>query len=334
MSDHKSVAVSTLKSLAIPILVLVVWLAWLSWERLKPPAMVLQGQIEAQEYSVSSKVPGRVNELMVRRGDPVSIGDPVFEIDSPEVAAKMEQAAGAADAAGAMADAARVGARQQELEAARDQWQTARAARELAEKTYNRMLALVEEGVLPEQRRDEAFAAFQAARFTEDAAFQLFSMAQEGARAEVISAADGQQRSAAGLVAEVEAAREELLVRSRWDGEIANVLLHEGELAPQGFPVVTVVDMKDAWALFQVREDLLAQFPKDSVWQVTLPALGGQTVEMRVSAISVLGDFATWRASHGSGPYDLRTFEVELRPINTIDGLRAGMSALIAIPPQ
>ncbi len=42
---------------------------------------------------------------------------------------------------------------------------------------------------------------------------------------------------------EVESYEADTRIESRYNGEVAQVLLHEGELAPQGFPVVTVVDV-------------------------------------------------------------------------------------------
>ena len=309
------------------------WLAWAFWAAYRPSALLLQGEIEAQQYNVSSKVPGRIAAVYVRRGDSVAVGDRIFLMDSPEVDAKRQQAQGAARSAEALARMARDGARDQEVRAARDQWRVAQAARELAEKTWQRLDALYEDGVIPAQRRDEALAALQAARFPEEAALEVLSLTEEGAREEAIDAAEGQVEAAEGLVAEVDAAADDVLIASRWDGEVANVFLHAGELAPQGFPVVTLVDLADAWALFQVREDLLHRFPMGSVHEVRLPGLQDRIVTMRVVRSSVLGEFATWRATHGSGAFDLRTFEVELRPEAPIDGLRAGMSVLMELEP-
>ena len=314
-------------------LAIIAWLLWAFWSAYAPRPVLLQGEIEARQYSVSSKVPGRIAELFVRRGDRVEVGDRMFRIDSPELDAKREQAQGAAQSAEALARMARDGARDQEIRAARDQWRVAQAARELAEKTWRRLANLYEEGVIPEQQRDEAWAAFQAARFAEEAALEVLSVAEEGAREEAIDAAEGQARAAEGLVAEVAAAADDIDITARWSGEVANVFLNAGELAPQGFPVVTLVDMNDAWAVFQVREDLLHRFELGSTHRVRLPALQDQEITMQVARSSVLGEFATWRATHGSDAFDLRTFEVELRPEAPIAGLRAGMSVLISLDP-
>jgi HlyD family secretion protein len=309
--------------------VLLVWLAWSFWDAYRPKALVLQGQIEATEYTVSSKVPGRIAEVLVRKGDLVEVGQLVFRIDSPELEAKLAQAEGGKQAASAIAKAADNGARAQEIEAARDQWQTAKAAEELSAKTLQRMENLLADGVIPLQRRDEVYAAHEAAKYTTQAAYQLYSMAQEGARSETREAAKGQEQIASGVVAEVEAMKEDTEIHSHWSGEVATVFLHAGELAPQGFPVVSVIDIDDPWAIFQVREDYLKNVSKGAEIQVRIPALGGGLYAFEISHISVMGDFATWRATSATAGYDLKTFEVEARPVAPIKDLRVGMTTLL-----
>lgn len=316
-------------ALLMVVVVPVAWIGWAFWHAYQPEKLVLQGQIEAQQFSVASKIPGRISEVLVRRGDQVEVGQLVFTIDSPELEAKLEQAKGTEQAAGAAETAVDRGAREQEKLAARDQWQTAKAAEDLAAKTYQRLQNLFDEGVASEQRRDEAFAAYQATQYTAQAAYQMYSLAEEGARDETRDAAAGQVRAASGLVAEAQALKNDLRIVSPFRGEVSNVFLHPGELAPQGFPVVTIIDVSQAWAVFQVREDLLQRIPKGSQINVMIPSLGDQAFAFEVQHISVMGDFATWRATSSTDGYDLRTFEVEARPSSPIEGLRAGMTVLL-----
>jgi HlyD family secretion protein len=51
-------------------------------------------------------------------------------------------------------------------------------------------------------------------------------------------------------------------------------------------------------------------------------------VEAEVRYIAPLGDFATKRATRATGDFDLKTFEVRLYPLQAVQGLRPGMSAL------
>ncbi len=101
--------------------VVVFWLVFGFWRAYQPEDYRLQGQIEARQYSISSKVPGRIGEVLVRKGDEVQPGQLIFTIYSPELDAKLVQARAGRDAAGAMAQQAENGARSQEIQAAKDQ---------------------------------------------------------------------------------------------------------------------------------------------------------------------------------------------------------------------
>ncbi|EKO3589271.1 HlyD family secretion protein [Vibrio metschnikovii] len=316
--------------IVISVVAAVAWIGYSFYQAYQPQPIRLQGQIESQQYSISSKVPGRIDQVFVRKGDLVSKGQLIFTIHSPEIEAKLEQAMAGQRAAGALAQEAETGSRSQQIQAARDQWLTAKAAADLAEKTYLRVNNLFEQGVVAEQRRDEANTQWRAARYSENAALQMYEMAKEGARKETILAASENERMAAGAVAEVEAYAADTRIESWFDGEVSQVLMQAGELAPQGFPVVTVVDRADSWAVFNVREDLLRHFEQGASFKAFLPALN-QYVEFTVTHIAVMGDFATWRSTDSSQGFDLRTFEVEARPTQPIDGLRMGMSVAVEL---
>jgi len=318
----------TLLAVAI-VATIVIWLAVRFHQAYKQAPPRLQGQIEAREYSISSKVPGRIGHVLVRRGDPVTAGQTIFTLTSPEIEAKLQQAEAGRAAAGALARQAQNGARPQQVRAAREQWLKAKAAADLMEKTYVRIQSLYEDGVLPEQKRDEVYTKWQAALHTEKAAREVYEMAEEGARKEIKEAARAKENMAAAMVKEVEAFADETTVKTYHDGEVSQVLLRAGELAPRGFPVVTIIDMNDAWAVLQVREDLLEHFAKGKEFEARIPALGNSSYRFKVTYLAVMGDFATWRPTDTSTGFDVRTFEIEARPVKPIEGLRVGMSVLV-----
>ena len=307
-----------------------VWVAYHFYQSSKPGPIRLQGMIESQQYSISSKLPGRIDQVLVRKGDEVAKGQLIFTIHSPEIEAKLQQAEAGQQAAGAMVEQAENGAREQEVQAAKDQWLKAQAAAALWEKTFERVNSLFEEGVIAEQKKDEAQTQWEAAKLTENAALQVYEMAKEGARKEIKKAATAKEEMAKGAVAEVKAYVSETEIQSRFDGEVSQVLLQSGELAPQGFPVVTVIDTKDSWAVLNVREDYLSHFSKGSTFMAYLPALDKE-VEFTVTHIAPMGDFATWRSTDANQGFDLRTFEVEARPTQPVEGLRMGMSVAVEL---
>ncbi|EEY38443.1 HlyD family secretion protein [Vibrio mimicus] len=306
------------------------WIGYRFYQAYQPEPVTLQGQIESQQYSISSKVPGRIDQVLIRKGDQVEKGQLIFTLLSPEIDAKLEQAIAGQKAAGALAQEAENGAREQQIQAAKDQWLKAQAAADLAEKTYLRVNNLYNDGVVSEQKRDEAKTQWQAAKYTESAALQMYELAKEGAREETKQAALEKARMAAGAVAEVEAYAADTKIQSWFDGEVSQVLMHSGELAPQGFPVVTVVDTQDTWAVFNVREDLLKHFTQGTQFEAYLPALD-KSVEFKVTHVAVMGDFATWRSTDATQGFDLRTFEVEARPVKPTEGLRMGMSVVVKL---
>ena len=313
------------------VLALVVWVSYTFYEAYQPKQIVLQGEIDAQSYNISSKLPGRIGEIFVKKGDHVSAGDAVFSINSPEVEAKLKQAKAAQDAAGAQKSQANNGARKEQIQAAHDQWQKAKAAEELMYATYKRVQKLYDEGVVSQQKRDEVYTQYKAAKYTSNAAKQMAVMAREGARVEVKKAADAQERVYAAKVDEVNAFIDETMARSFHNGEVSAVLIHSGELAPTGFPVVSIIDIADSWAKFAVREDYLKAFKVGKVFKVSIPALGSDRYDFNVTNIAVMGDFATWRATESGKGYDMKSFEVELRSLKPIKDLRVGMSVLLEL---
>lgn len=316
--------------LAFIIGLIIVWISLVFYKAYQPKPLVLQGEIDAQSYAVSSKVAGRIAEVLVHKGDNVHEGDLIFRINSPEVAAKLKQAKAARGAASAKKTEANNGARKQQIQAAHDQYQQAKAAAALMKKTYTRVQNLYKEGVVAEQKRDEVYTKWQASVYSENAAKQLYFMAKEGARKEIKEAAAEQEQVYVGKVDEVQAYVKETFQYAHHDGEVTQVLIHEGELAPTGFPVVSITDINDSWARFSVREDFLHFFKKGAVLKLQIPALGQELYEFEVTHISVMGEYATWGAAESGQGFDMKSFEVELRPRQSISGLRVGMSTLVS----
>lgn len=299
-----------------------------AWWSSRPAPDVVQGEVEATQVNVSAKVPARLASLAVREGQKVAKGDPVATLDSPEITARLQQAEAARAAAVAVRDKANAGAREEEIRAAREVWQRAVHARELAEKTFARVERLSRDGVLPAQRRDEAEANLATSRDAEAAARAAYDMAVNGARREDRAAAAAAVDRAAAAIAEVEAFRAETTLAAPASGEVWRRYVEVGELVGAGYPIVTIVDLTDVWVTFNLREDRLAGLAVGDRLTARVPALGRE-VELEVSFVAPQGDFATWRSTSAQGGFDLKTFEVRARPVGAVEGLRPGMSAVV-----
>jgi len=310
---------------------LIIWVGTTFYKAYQPKPLSLQGEIDAQTYNLSSKVAGRISQVSVKKGDKVNVGDLIFTISSDEVQAKLKQAKASKNAAEAIKNKADSGARKEEIEALFNQYKKAEAAQDLMKTTYQRVKKLFDEGVLSEQKHDEAYTKYKASKYTTSAAKQLYIMAKEGARSEDKKAALAKEEIYAGKIDEVEAYIKELDLYSFHNGEVTSVLIHEGELAPTGFPVVTLTDMKDSWAKFTIREDLLPNFKKGKKFSVKIPGISNKSYEFEVTFISVMGSFATWKSPQAGKGFDMKSFEVHMRPLKPINDIRVGMSVLLTL---
>ena len=296
----------------------------------QPREQFLQGQMEARRVLVAGKVPGRIEKLLVHEGDMVRKDSLVAVISSPEIEAKKIQAQGALGAAKAQASKARNGARSEDITALKAMANRAQEAATLAKNTYERVQKLYNEGVLPLQKRDEAETQMKASQSAADAARAQYNQALAGARSEDKAAANALVLQAKGANAEVDAYLEETKIRTPISGEVSLKLAEEGEVVGSGMPIIAVTDLNDSWAVFHLREDYLKNVYKGKKFYLQVPALD-KTVEMVVSYIASVGDYATWRSSKESSGFDLKTFEVRMRPTHKVENLRPGMSVLFPV---
>ena len=280
----------------------------------KTNTLILQGEVEVKSVDLSSKVTGRVQKINIKKGDKVKKGDILLVLDTPEIQAKAEQTEATLALAMAQQEKASNGARVEQRQMALNQLN-------LAKKTYDRINRLHKEGVVPTQKLDEAYAQYKSAQ-------DAYNMTASARYEDKLSANANVQR-ARGAISEVSSYLKENSIVSPIDGEITELTVDEGELVGGGYPIVTVADNTDAWVTFNMREDLLSKIKMNKELTVIIPALSNQKLKVKVNYISVLGNFATWRATKAKGDFDMKTFEVRAVPLEPNTDLRAGMSAIM-----
>lgn len=288
----------------------------------------LQGQAEVSEYRVSGKVPGRILEFRVQEGEKVRKGDTLAILEAPEVEAKKAQAEAVEQQALALSAKAQAGARKPQIDGAYEMWQKAKVGVDIAEKSFERISNLYQDGVVSAQKYDEVKAQRDAAIATERAARSQYRLALDGAQEEDKDMAAAKVLQAQGAVAEVNSYINETVLTAYADGEVTEIFPHVGELVGTGAPVMNVAQMDDQWVTFNVREDLLKEFYIGAEIDGYVPALD-RTVRLRVSYMKDIGDFAAWKATKETGQYDLKTFEVRAVPLSTSSDLRPGMSVVV-----
>lgn len=312
----------------ISLIVVVTGVAAAGFFLLGNEAEIIQGQAEADEYRVSSKVPGRIRHIYVKEGDRVKSGDTLVVLEAPDVEAKLSQAEAAQTAAQAIKEKADGGTRIEQVQGAYEMWQKAKAGLEIAEKSYSRVNRLFEEGVMSAQKRDEAYANFKAMEATEKAAKAQYNMAKNGAQREDKQAAAAQVERAKGAVAEVTSYMNETILTAQMDGEVSEIFPKMGELVGTGAPIMNITLTNQIWATFNVREDLLADLTIGKEFVAFVPAFN-KNITLKVNYLKDRGSYAAWKATKTTGQFDLKTFEVRAVPTHKMEGLRPGMSIII-----
>ncbi|HSQ41251.1 MAG TPA: efflux RND transporter periplasmic adaptor subunit [Fibrobacteraceae bacterium] len=296
------------------------------------PAPSLVGMAETREIMVASKLAGRLSEVNVSEGDSVAAGQVVARITSPEVEAKVAQARGVVKSAEAKLALLHKGARTEELQMAQNVLSQATEARKLAETTWNRVKKLLDDSALTRQQADEAEFKWRSAQENEAAASSRVEMIKSGARPEEIAAAEGAVQSARNALLEATSWSKETEISCPISGVVQKRYLAAGEIAAAGAPILVLIQPGETWVALPVREDQLAgvHLGQDLVGKI--PALGGVDQHFKVTWMTAMGDFATWRATSRRGDTDLRSFEVRLEPIKPIPGFLPGMTVQFPSP--
>lgn len=296
------------------------------------PDSYIEGQVEGTNIRISGKLAGRVTEFYAHEGDTVHAGDTLVRIHSSVVEAQLGQAEAMKEVAAAQNKKIDAGTRMQIINAAADLLRQAEAAVTITKKTYDRMERLYGEGVIAEQKRDEAKAAYDAAVAARDAAASQLSLAKAGAQKEDKESAEALVQAAGSGVKQVEAVLEDSYLVAPFDGTIDQVYPEVGELVSLGAPIMSLLRTDDRWVTFNVREELLSELTMGKEIKVMIPALDKKEITVKIYYVRDMGNYATWRSTKSTGSYDSRTFQIKARPVEDVPGLRPGMSAVFEQP--
>ena len=119
------------------------------WKSYQPTPIELQGRVEAETIQVATKVPSRIEEIYVEEGQRVKKGDVLVRLNSPEIAAKKQQATAALQSALALQSTAERGSQEENVASLYANWQSLKAQQNLATVSYQRGENLFKEGFTP-----------------------------------------------------------------------------------------------------------------------------------------------------------------------------------------
>jgi HlyD family secretion protein len=291
--------------------------------------LLVQGEVDATRFDIAARVDGRVGEIPVVRGQNVDANAVLVRIDNPETVAKHEQAVSAKLVADAQLANINVGTRVEVIAARKAALDRAQAGLVLAQKTYERVRVLADQGNAPQARLDQMTDSLHEAERSVDQASSAHQQAVNGYTREEREIAVASVGKAQADIKAVQSILDQMVVYAPVASQVYQRNVEPGEYVSPGVPLVTLIDLNDMWVHFDLREDLVKTIKVGDRFDVRIPALADRRVTVEVKLIATKGEYASWRATRATGDFDLRTFSIRAYPVEKVPELRPGMSAYL-----
>lgn len=201
----------------------------------------LSGYVEGEALYLATPVSGRIEQVLVRRGDLVKTGQRLFIVDPAQLRAQRDQAGAELNAAEAQAADARKGQRPVELAVFDANVAAAEATARDTAATLRRVRPLVQKGVFAKARLDEAQSAYDAAEAQVKAAHRQREAAALGDREDQIRAADSRVRQTTAALTAAEARLSEGAPVAPGAARVEDVFFQTGEWASANQAVVALL---------------------------------------------------------------------------------------------
>jgi HlyD family secretion protein len=316
---------------SIIVAVVVAAVATLSiWYLVRGEPLLVQGEVDATRLDIAARVDGRVGDVPVVRGQNVDANAVLVRIDNPETLAKHGQALAAKLVADAQLANINAGTRPEVIAARKAALDRTQAGLVLAQKTYDRVRQLAEQGNAPQARLDQTTDSLHEAERAVDQAKSAYEQAVNGYTREEREIAAANVGKALADIKAVQSIIDQMVVYAPVASQVYQRNVEPGEYVSPGVPLVTLVDLNDLWIHFDLREDLVRTLKVGDRFDVRVPALGDRRITVEVKLIATKGEYASWRATRATGDFDLRTFSIRAYPVDKLPELRPGMSAYLA----
>lgn len=285
---------------AAAVVVVVALLAWWAWNSLLDSGpgegfVSGNGRIEATEIDVATKLPGRIEDILVREGDFVTAGQPLarMQLDTldaqrAEAEARRRQAEHAATAA-----EAQVSLRESDAAAARALVAQREAELDAAKRRLTRSETLSAEGAASGQELDDDRARVRGAEAALAATRAQVAAAEAAiaaAKAQVVGARSSVD-AAAATVARIDADLADSTLKAPRDGRVQVRVAQPGEVLGGGGRVLNLLDLSDVYMTFFVPETVAGRIALGSEVRIVLDAAPDFVIPASVSFIASQAQF-------------------------------------------
>ena len=253
------------------------------------------GRLEATEIDISSKLPGRINEILVKEGDYVKAGQKLADMQIQSLDAQLKEAeARYQEALNAQASMkAQVALRQSDKATAQAVVLQRKSELDIAQRRLKRSSAIAKEGAVSAQELDDDRAKVNNSRAAVVAAQAQVDSAQasiEAARAQFIGA-ESTVQAAKASIARIKADIDDSQLVAPRDGRIQYRVAQPGEVLGAGGKVLSMIDLSDVYLTFFLPEEIAGKVAIDSEVRIILDAAPDLVIPAKVSFVASSAQF-------------------------------------------
>lgn len=205
------------------------------------PPNTFHGYVEGEYVRVAAPLAGRLEKLLVARGDQVQAGTPLFALDLTEAQAERDRAVAARNQARANLDDLRKGKRVPELDVMIAQKNQAEAALRLSEVKLRRQETLHKSGNVSSENVDEARSIYDRDRARVAELTSQIEVGRLAAREDDIRAAEAAVAMSETAVTKAEQQLADLAPVAAQAALVEETYYRQGEWVQAGSPVVSLL---------------------------------------------------------------------------------------------
>ena len=291
----------------------------------------LSGNIEAHESEVSFKVSGRVVDLPVEEGQTLKAGQLIARLDSDDYRQQVAIDEAALQVRDRQLQLALAGNRHQDIEAARQSVEDARADLAQKQQDFERFDALYKRDEISAQTRDQALTNVTRAKATLVRLEQMYNMMLEGTRKEEIAVDRASTVQASQNLGMSRIRLSYTTLTAPFDGVILVRQAELGEIATMGTPVVTLADLDHIWVRVYLPETDLGRVRWGQDVAVRTDTFPGKTYRGKISFISSEAEFTPKSVQTEKERVTL-VYRLKVDVENPNHELKPGMPADVFIP--
>ena len=264
-----------------------------------PKVQMIDGQVEVLQYSVQVQQKGKVLEIRVKEGDYVEVGDTLALYRTDDTPTLHPYRTG-----------------NKTVDRAYGRWQQAKAAEEQTERIYRDVERKLAKGKASVNLRDNILNEYRAMQ----AQTKSFKTDYEAA----LNSFKTEKNNFIGP--------QIIAIVTKIEGEVSEISAKRGEQLSVGNTLLNIALLDNLWGSVMVNRKEKSLFNEGDTVSVYCKPFS-MYVKMRVSGFKANFDFLD-SDSYKHENEALQTWEMQLRPVYKVEGLRPGMQLSVPIKPE